>query len=172
MGKKGATRVTSQDISNAGGLPQLVKALVTTASEGDAAEKESVAAQLANLSAQNHFTNSTMLFNAGAVPPLVRILASGSAKSQSSAAAALRSLAYEQPEHQKAIVEAGGVASLARLLKSGSAKVQEEVHRLLAAAVVHALQLRALCLLCVCALASDVGGDPERSPPAAPLALR
>ena len=109
------------------GMAALIKQLVKRASDGDYDTKETSAAMLCSLGLQNHFEHSDALFDAGTVPPLVRILATGSAKAQGHAASALFAIAHGKPEHQTAIVQAGAVPMLVKLIKTGSAKVQEEV---------------------------------------------
>lgn len=140
MGRRAATRITGKDmkvvaarlgISEKGdggeGMTTLIKSLVKKADGGDSATKETAVAMLSSLSSQNHFEYSDAIFQAGALGPLVKVLASGSAVAQGSAAAALHALARGKATHQAALVEAGGIVPLVRLLKMGSAKVQEEV---------------------------------------------
>ena len=132
MGRKGAGRVTGQDIAKAGGVEKFVKAALRAANEGDASAKETAAQQLASLAVQSN-EHATTLHQAGAVVPLVHCLTVGSANAQGAAASALHSVARAKPEHQQTIVDGGGVAPLVKLLKTGSAKVQEEVAAALAA---------------------------------------
>lgn len=127
MGKRGATRVTAQDIAAAGSLPKLIKQLVKRMIDGEMATREQAAVQLCSLAVQGHGEHCVALHNGGAVRPLVRLLIEGTAKSQSSACGALGAIASVKDEHQKTLVEAGGVAPLVRLLKTGSPKVQEQV---------------------------------------------
>ena len=97
--RKGATRVTAQDIARAGegGLPTLIKNLVKKATEGDADTKQSAAAMLSSLASQNHREHVDALFSARVVPPLVNLLTGTSVVTQASAAATLRSIALHQP---------------------------------------------------------------------------
>ena len=134
MGKKGATRITAQDIKKMGegGVPALIKQTVEIATKGDAESKEKAAAVLASLASQNHNEHADACVALGALPPLVQILSGGSAKAQGSASTALHSILRERPAHQQAFLEAGGVPPLVRLLKTGSAKVQEEAASTLA----------------------------------------
>jgi hypothetical protein len=127
IGRTRATRVTSKDISKNGGVKHLIDQLVMQSIDGDAEAKEGAAMMLSSLAAQNHGEHLHEIFNAGAMQPLVRILSSGSAKAQESAAKALSALVQGQESHQEAMVQYGSVPPLVRLLKSGSAKVQEEV---------------------------------------------
>ena len=132
MGKKGATRITAQDIKKMGDVGILIKESVKSSTTGDAEAKERAAAVLASLAQQNHNEHTDALVAHGALSPLVQILTIGSAKAQGSAATALHAILRERPAHQQLFVEAGGVPPLVRLLKTGSAKVQEEAASTLA----------------------------------------
>ena len=127
MVRRGGGRITAQDITRAGegGIPTLVATLVKQARDGDSEAKESSAAALCSLSTQNHFEHTELVFEGGAVGPLVQILVSGTSKAQASAAGALHALGHQKPEIQAAIVEAGAVVPLVKLLKSGGSKAQE-----------------------------------------------
>ena len=87
-------RITTRDIARAENLPTLIASLVKKASYGDAGVKESAAESLRSLAIQDH---GEQLFGAGAIGPLVKILASGSAKAQSSAAGAAQLCQAEVP---------------------------------------------------------------------------
>lgn len=140
MGKKNATRITAQDIAKVeGGLPALVAQLVKKATDGDSETKDAASAALRSLSVQNHGEHGTILFDKGAVKPLVQLLVRGSAKSQGNAAGALYALGQARPQVQEALVRGGGVLALVKLLKAGSAKVQEEVRIQYRAALAPAL---------------------------------
>ena len=69
---------------------------------------------LSNLAAQNHYEHTDLLFCAGAVPPLVQILSTGSAKAQAAASTALHAIAHDKVAHQAALVDAGGVLPLVK----------------------------------------------------------
>lgn len=127
MGKRGATRVTAQDIAQAGDLPRLIKQLVKRMIDGEMEIREHASVQISSLALQGHGEHCEALHKAGAVRPLVQLLMQGGAKSQSAACGALGAIANAKDEHQNTLVEAGGVPPLVRLLKTGSPKVQEQV---------------------------------------------
>jgi hypothetical protein len=124
---RGRTRVTVKDVANNGGIQSLIEQLVAQASGREQEAREAAAGMLSSLASQNHGEHLGALYNAGAVPPLVRILKDGTAKAQECASKALHALVQGKPEHQAAMVECGAVAPLVMLLRAGSAKVQEEV---------------------------------------------
>lgn len=127
MGKRGATRVTAQDIAQAGDLNKLIKQLVKRMIDGEMEMREHASVQICSLAVQGHGEHCELLHRAGAVRPLVQLLIQGGAKSQSAACGALGAIAKAKDEHQNTLVEAGGVPPLVRLLKTGSPKVQEQV---------------------------------------------
>ena len=131
MGK--GTTITAKDISKAGDIPQLAKNLVADITTGNSEVRDHAAAQLRSLATQNHGQNQPDVLAAKAVEPLVKLLSSGTACSQESAAATLGVLALGKPDTQEAIVAAGGIGPLVNLLKMGSSKVQEQVASALAA---------------------------------------
>lgn len=128
MGRKGPTRVTAADIAKVpGGVPAFIKYNVKRIVDGDSEAKESACGQLCSLAQQGNGEHSEALYNARAIPALVKILEDGSASAQGSAAGALHWIGLGKEEHQQAIVTCGGIVPLVRLLRTGSAKVQEEV---------------------------------------------
>lgn len=131
MGK--GTTITAKDISKAGDIPQLARNLVAEITTGNSEVRDHAAAQLRSLATQNHGQNQPDVLAAKAVEPLVKLLSSGTACSQESAAATLGVLALGKPDTQEAIVAAGGIGPLVNLLKMGSSKVQEQVASALAA---------------------------------------
>ena len=135
MGKRNATRVTAADIAKAGegGVKALVKELVSKAKNGDSETKESAACMLKSLAEQNHNEHTRLLFRSGAIPPLVQIIATGTAKAQGAACSALCAISTNNPEHQRAMMEAEIAGPLVKLTKGGSPKVQEEAASTIAA---------------------------------------
>ena len=88
MVRRGAGRITAQDITRMGGeggVPTVVAMLVKTATTGDQETKESAAVALCSLAGQNHFEHCQVVYEAGAVVPLVSILATGTSKAQGAA---------------------------------------------------------------------------------------
>ena len=81
---------------------------------------------LSSLAAQNNYEHIGKIFQAGAVPALVSVVSTGSAKAQQAAASALYSISHGSSEHQQAMMAAGAATPLVKLTKGGSAKVQEE----------------------------------------------
>jgi hypothetical protein len=100
MGHGKKTRLTKQDIARLGGLDGLIKELVKKITSDVAEAKEAAAAQLRCLGEQNHGQHQDALFNAGAIPPLVGLLVSGSANAQASSAGALNSIMGGKKKHQ------------------------------------------------------------------------
>ena len=128
MGRKAPTRITAADIAKVpGGVSAFIKHLVKKIVDGDSEAKEAACGQLCSLAQQGNGEHSDALYNARAIPALVKLLDEGSASAQGSAAGALHWIALGKEEHQKAIVTCGGIVPLVRLLRTGSAKVQEEV---------------------------------------------
>ena len=110
-----------------------VRAARLRISDGTHESKEAAAGALRNLAQQNHHEHSLQIFERGAVPALVQLLVSGSARAQAAACGTLYALSHCRPEHQRGIVEAGAVKPITRLLTTGGAKVQEEAASALAA---------------------------------------
>ena len=127
------THITAQDIKAAGDIRQLAKNLVAKIEKGTADVRDHAAAQLLSLATQNHGQNHPDIHAAKAVLPLVKLLTTGSAHGQESAAAILGILALGKADTQKTIVTNDGVGPLVSLLKMGSAKVQEVAASALAA---------------------------------------
>ena len=130
MGRRGATRVTAQDIARAGGIQGFVKLLVKKMQSGDSGEQEVASTSMKNLAEQSHGEHADLLFSSGAVSPLVKLLNSGTAVAQAACASALHYIGQRKAAHQTAIVEAGAIKPLVKLLKSGGSKVQEAVRML------------------------------------------
>lgn len=127
MGRGRATRVTAQDLAKCENIPALIKVHVKNLTEGDTETKEASAGLLRSLGQQNHGEYADAIFHAGAVGPMIKLLTTGSAKAQASAAGALHAIASGKESHQHAVVSQGGVGPLVKLVKGGSPKVQEEV---------------------------------------------
>ena len=119
------TMITAKDISKCGDILQLAKNLVAQIATGTAEVRDHAAAQLRSLATQNHGQHQPDILAANAVAPLVKLLGSGTAHSQESAAATLGVLALGKVDTQSAVVAAGGIVPLVTLLKMGSPKVQE-----------------------------------------------
>ena len=117
--------ITAKDISKCGDILQLAKNLVAQIATGTAEVRDHAAAQLRSLATQNHGQHQPDILAANAVAPLVKLLGSGTAHSQESAAATLGVLALGKVDTQSAVVAAGGIVPLVTLLKMGSPKVQE-----------------------------------------------
>ena len=76
--------------------------------------------------AVNNPSSSTIIVNAGAISPLITLLASGATGAREEAKVALHTLALNAPSNQLAIA-----TGLVALLSTGSAEAQEHVTRLL-----------------------------------------
>ena len=125
--------ITAKDISKCGDILQLAKNLVAQIATGTAEVRDHAAAQLRSLATQNHGQHQPDILAANAVAPLVKLLSSGTAHSQESAAATLGVLSLGKVDAQSAVVAAGGIVPLVTLLKMGSPKVQEVAASALAA---------------------------------------
>ena len=86
--------------------------------------QEGAAWALDNLAVDNH-ANQAAIAGAGAIPPPVRLLGSGSEGVQQHEADALGNLAVNTPANRAAIAAGGGIPPLVRLLGRGSEGVQE-----------------------------------------------
>ena len=118
-------------LTKEGGVPLIAKVLVTAAS-GNAKELLA-AAQLCSLVAQaisqlteGNLENQTKMAEAGAIPPLVNMLAAVNQSLQANSAAALSALAAHHPENQGIIAKTGAIAPLCTLVREGWPEAQEQ----------------------------------------------
>ena len=121
MGRKLA--ITAQEIARSGAA-QVISKNVKQATVGDAVAREIAAVALRGLAIQNHGEYAAALVAAGAISPLVKLLAgsTSNAKAQEPAAQALCALASSKQAHQQLIIDVGGLSALVHLLRFGSPK--------------------------------------------------
>ena len=100
------TKITRKDIHKAESLPTLIGEMVKRIKEANDEVKEHAATALQSIAQMDHGEHADTLYKAGAVKPLVGLLANGSADAQSHASSALAHIVQRKPEHQQALVEA------------------------------------------------------------------
>lgn len=94
---------------------------------GSPAEREAGARALADAACKP--ANRQSIADAGAIPPLVDLLGSGSGGAKEAAAEALANLASQTPSNAEAMVSAGCIPALIDLLSSGSIAAKAEAAR-------------------------------------------
>ena len=107
------------DIAQAGAISALVEWLRPKPSAESALGPPSMAARaLADIGMQNLETQTTIA-NAGAIPPLIKMVADASSDVDGAvhAAGALATLAQENPQNVSVIAQKGGIGSLVELLR-------------------------------------------------------
>lgn len=100
---------------------------VAELSGGSPAEREAAARAIAGAACKP--ANRQAIAEAGAIPPLVELLGSGSTGAREAAAEALANLASQTPSNAQAMVEGGSIPALIDLLSSGSAGSKAEAAR-------------------------------------------
>ena len=116
-------------ITEANGL----QALVDTLSPASNNQKESTNAQMCTLCAtaiwylaEGNYTNQTKLMKAGAIPPVVALLANASPEMQTNAAGALAALSRGHADNQGGIARCGAIAPLCNMVREGAPETREE----------------------------------------------
>ena len=117
-------------VAKAGGIPKLVAVIQSFSST---TMKEMAAVQLCTLAAEaikemsaSNKRNQDAIAEAGAIPPLVAMLASPAAQMQANAAGALANLATNHHDNQLAIAKTGAIAPLCTLVKEGADETKDE----------------------------------------------
>lgn len=116
-----------------------VRKLTEQVRSGKEEEQLWAAAMLSDLAADGEYFARSVIAEAGAIQPLVGLLASGSTKCRTTAAAALGNLARGNAENQVAIFEANAVTPLVQLLLSGSEEGKASAATVLAYVASHGL---------------------------------
>ena len=129
---KRVRRVTARDVQAAGSLRALIQKLVAELRNAPMVTKEHAAALLDSLSkqgtgldAKQTEENAVLIARAGAIPPLVSLVSTGSTIAQVHACGTLATIADGQPDFQAHIFEAGGVPALVHALRKGDAMTQQ-----------------------------------------------
>ena len=107
--KKQASGILPTDI------PKLVTELAASASEG----KEQLA-HLLDILALHSEANPPAIVSAGAIKPLIDLVANGTDGAQTHAASTLATIAASSQQYQDQIVAGGGIAPICKLLSGGS----------------------------------------------------
>lgn len=124
------SRTNQVAIANVGGIPKLVN--VISAFSG-ATMKELSVVSLCTLAAaaikelaEGNRKNQTQIAEAGAIAPLVSMLASPAPEMQANAAGALANLARGHSDNQAAIAKTGAIGPLCNLVREGSPETQDQ----------------------------------------------
>lgn len=126
-------RVTARDVARSGSLVDFIRKLVTDVRNGNMDLKEHAARSLDSLTEQSSSLdgrqrdeqNTVLIARAGAIPPLIELVSSGSTVAQAHACGALARIAHKQAKYQQQILEAGGCGALVYALRFGDSSVQQ-----------------------------------------------
>uniref|UniRef100_A0A7S3JQ13 RING-type E3 ubiquitin transferase n=1 Tax=Aureoumbra lagunensis TaxID=44058 RepID=A0A7S3JQ13_9STRA len=111
-------------IANAGAIPLLVNLIDRDA--GSIGVREAAAGALQNLAANNS-DNKAAIIRAGAVPPLVRLLANSQVETaRETAAGALQNLAKHNEDNKSVLIEAGVLPPLIATLSDANASARSQ----------------------------------------------
>ena len=117
-------------VAKAGGIGKLVGVLsgfsANTMKESTLVQLITLAASAIKEMAKDNRFNQDEITEAGAIPPLVTMLAAPAEQMQANAAGALANLAQNHAENQGAIARTGAVAPLCSLIKEGSDDTKDE----------------------------------------------
>ena len=118
-------------IAKAGGIPKLVGVLLSFSTQSQKAAEIS-AVQLCTLAAEaikemakGNRKNQDAIAEAGAIQPLVSLLASQAPQMQASAAGALANIARNNQVQQASVAKTGAVAPLCTLIREGSPETKD-----------------------------------------------
>ena len=117
-------------ISKAGGIPLLANVLISSSTNVKDMMQQatlcSLAASAVSQLAEGNKEIAVAIADAGAVTPLVTMLASSSAELQANAAGALAQLSHNSTENQAAVARTGAIAPLCTLVREGTPEVKEQ----------------------------------------------
>ena len=116
-------------IQKAGGVPLLANVLIQSSAnvkDLSAAQLCAIAASAVSSLAEGNKAIATLIAEAGAVVPLVGMLASPSPEMQGTAAGALAQLSHLSYDIQAAVARTGAIAPLCTLVREGTNEVKEQ----------------------------------------------